>query len=341
MAGEGVALLGAGMVSAVGLSAPEVAASVRAGTARFAESAFVEHLPPFVTAEVPDEGLAPLGAAVRGCPPESRDARLLRLAEPALRECLAHLPARAAPPPLVLAFPEAIHPLDGDRLLDGLAAQAGGFDRARSEAFHRGRAGGVRAVARAADLLGAETPFVVAGGVDSHRDPGVLEALAMEGRLKTEYSRDGFVPGEGAAFLLLARRGAADALAVLHGFAAGMEPGHLYGDAPYRGDGLAAVFAASLAQAAEPVRAVYGSMNGESYWAREYGVACLRGRERLADGHALHHPADCHGDTGAAAGPMLAALAALGIAGGYRQPPCLVYGSSDRGERAAFLVHAP
>jgi 3-oxoacyl-[acyl-carrier-protein] synthase-1 len=341
MTDDRVALLGAGMVSAVGLSAPEVAASVRAGASRFAESSILDSLPPLVMAEVPDDGLARLSPAVRGCAPGSRDARLLRLAEPALRECLAHLPAGAAPPPLVLALPETIHPLGGARLLDGLHAQAGRFDRERSEAFHRGRAGGMRAIARAADLLGADRPFVVAGGVDSHRDPGVLEALAMEGRLKTEYSRDGFIPGEGAAFLLLARRGAADALAVLGGFAAAMEPGHPYGDAPRRGDGLSAAFAASLASAAAPVEEVYASMNGESCWAREYGVARLRSGGRFADGHTLHHPADCHGDTGAAAGPIMTALAALGIAGGYRRPPCLVYGASDHGERAALLVHAP
>ena len=54
----------------------------------------------------------------------------------------------------------------------------------------------------------------------------------------------------------------------------------------------------------------------------------------------MHHPADCHGDTGAAAGPLMAGLAALGIRDGYRRPPRLVYGSSDRGERAALVVGA-
>lgn len=341
MANGGAALAGVGMVSAVGLSAPEVAASIRAGTMRFAESPLPHPLPSFVAAELPDAVLPPLHPGVRGVDPGGRDARLLRLAEPALRECLARLPAGAAPPPLVLALPETAHPLAGGELLDGLAAQAGGVDRGRGEAFHRGRAGGLRAVARAADLLDERTPFVVAGGVDSHRDAELLEALWTEGRLRTEYSRDGFIPGEGAAFLLLARRGAADALAVLDGFAAGMEPGHLYSAEPYRGDGLAAVFAAALAGAGAPVGDVYSSMNGESHWAREWGVALLRSRERFADGHALHHPADCHGDTGAAAGPMMTALAALGIAGGYRRPSCLVYASSDRGERAALLVHPP
>jgi hypothetical protein len=33
-------------------------------------------------------------------------------------------------------------------------------------------------------------------------------------------------------------------------------------------------------------------------------------------------------------------LAALGVAGGYRRSPCLVYGSSDDGSRAAVGVTA-
>jgi len=339
---DAVALVGAGMVSAVGLSAPEVAASIRAGTMRMAESALLDgHRQPFVLAEVPEAGLAPLHPGIAGCAPESRDARLLRLAGPALCECLRHLPAGAPPPPLVVALPEYLHPLEGGGVLDGLSLQAGGFDRARGEAFHRGRSGGIRAIARAACLLDEGTPFVVAGGVDSHRDAAALEALEADGRLRSAWNLDGFVPGEGAAFVLIGPRGAAGALATLSGFAAGTEPGHLHGTEPYRGEGLAAVVAAALGAAGEPVGEVYSSMNGESHWVREWGVAYLRRRARFAEDHGFHHPADCQGDTGAAAGPLMAALAALGIAGGYRRAPCLVYGSSDRGERAALLVHPP
>jgi 3-oxoacyl-[acyl-carrier-protein] synthase-1 len=54
----------------------------------------------------------------------------------------------------------------------------------------------------------------------------------------------------------------------------------------------------------------------------------------------MHHPADSFGDTGAACGPILVGLAALGIKAGYRRAPALVYGSSDRGLRAATIVSA-
>jgi 3-oxoacyl-[acyl-carrier-protein] synthase-1 len=343
MGSSAAAVVGLGMVSAAGLSAPEVAASVRAGVMRFGETPILDRrFQPFTLAEVPEDGLPPLHAELEGRGLTSREARMARLAEPALCECLAALPAGSPPPPLVVALPETetTRPLDEARVLDALAAQAGGFDRARSEAFFRGRSGGIRALARAVDWLDAGAPYVVAGGIDSYRDLYVLGTLDLEGRVKTAASLDGFIPGEGAAFLLLAKAGAPGAFARLSGFGAAMEPGHLYSEQPYRGDGLAAVFAASLSNGTGPVAEVYASMNGESHWAKEWGVGFMRSRAKFVEGHGMHHPADCHGDTGAAAGPLMAGLAALGIRDGYRRPPCLVYGSSDRGERAALVVTA-
>jgi 3-oxoacyl-[acyl-carrier-protein] synthase-1 len=81
-------------------------------------------------------------------------------------------------------------------------------------------------------------------------------------------------------------------------------------------------------------------MNGENHWAKEWGVGFIRSSSAFADGHGMHHPADCYGDTGAAAGPLMAALAALAIAGRAHGSPVLVYGSSDRGERAALMMTA-
>jgi 3-oxoacyl-[acyl-carrier-protein] synthase I len=219
------------------------------------------------------------------------------------------------------------------------------FERRRSEAMFRGRAGGLRALARAVDWLQAGHPFVIAGGVDTFRDLYVLGTLDMEQRLKSDVNLDGFIPSEGAAFLLLARSDAPDAgttrpLATLSGFGAGVETGHMYSDQPYRGDGLAALLTATFAGGAGPVGDVYSSMNGESHWAKEWGVAFMRNRARFAEDHGMHHPADCQGDTGAAAGPLMVGLAVLGVREGYRRAPTLVYASSDRGERAAVIVTA-
>jgi 3-oxoacyl-[acyl-carrier-protein] synthase-1 len=121
-----------------------------------------------------------------------------------------------------------------------------------------------------------------------------------------------------------------------------MEPGPLNSEVPYRGEGLAQVVSAVVASGTLPlpVREVYSSMNGEQHWAKEWGVSHLRNSSAFDPGHGLHHPADCTGDTGAACGPLMVGLAALGLAGGYRRSPCLVYGSSDDGARAAVGVTA-
>ena len=120
------------------------------------------------------------------------------------------------------------------------------------------------------------------------------------------------------------------------------EPGHLYSEESYRGDGLAQAVQ-QLAQAGAlvgPIREVYSSMNGENHWAKEWGVGYLRNRGAFLPVYRMHHPADSFGDTGAACGPLMIGLAALGIRGNYRRSPAVVYGSSDHGQRAALVVSA-
>lgn len=341
---------GLGAVSAVGLSPDEVAASVRSGTALFSETAILDRqFEPVVLAEIPDDALPPLADDLADAGLTSREARMVRLAALALAQALNALPKGAAPPPLVLALPEAEtpRPLDGDRFLDALAVQVPGFDRGKSHASLRGRAGGLVALGFASELLRGAAPFVVAGGIDTFRDPYILGTLDLEQRLKSQANLDGFVPGEAAAFLLLATAATAAStgapkLASIPGIGGAREPGHLKSEQPYRGDGLAQTFASLLGNGASrgPVRDVYSSMNGESHWAKEWGVALLRNRAAFDEEHGMHHPADCHGDTGAAAGPLMIALATLGLKDGYRRSPCLVYASSDRDERAAALVTA-
>ncbi|OLD92129.1 MAG: hypothetical protein AUG84_02150 [Chloroflexi bacterium 13_1_20CM_4_66_7] len=184
---------------------------------------------------------------------------------------------------------------------------------------------------------------MLAGGIDCYRDLYVLGTLDMEQRVKSAANLDGFVPGEGAAFLLLSRADAgAGPLAAVTQVAQALENGHLYSEQPYRGDGLAVAIQqlVQLGAAAGPIQEVYSSMNGENHWAKEWGVAFVRNAPAFLQDHGMHHPADCYGDTGAACAVLMVGLAALGIKQGYRRSPALVYGSSDRGQRAAVVVKA-
>ncbi|HEV8263940.1 MAG TPA: beta-ketoacyl synthase N-terminal-like domain-containing protein [Gemmatimonadales bacterium] len=349
---DNVGIVGAGMITAVGLSAAETAASVRAGSARFAESSILDRwFAPFVLAEVPEDGLAELAEDVAGAALTAREARMLRLATVALAGCLTSLPQGAPPPGLSLALPETAttRPLNHEEFLKYLLQQTGGrFDPLWSDASHRGRAGGLNAIGQASELIRrGRAKFMIAGGVDTHRDPYVLGTLDMEKRVKSAANLDGFIPGEGAAFLLLADRAAArDAGLTPWGtvsvVAQTIESGHLYSEEPYRGDGLAQAVQqlVQLGALVAPIQEVYSSMNGENHWAKEWGVARIRSNRTFSAEHGIHHPADCYGDTGAACGPLMVGLAAVGMKDGVRRSPALVYASSDRGPRAALAVSA-
>jgi 3-oxoacyl-[acyl-carrier-protein] synthase I len=344
-------IVGIGMMTAVGLTARETAAAVRAAAMRFTESKlFDQRAEPFTLAEVPQEGLPPLVDVLDEMTGlTNREMRLLRLAARPLADCLASLPRTEPKPGLILALPETqtTRPLNASAFLENLWKQSGGaFDLKRSAAPHSGRAGGVVAIAHAAEAIrSGQAKFMVAGAVDTYRDPHILGFLDIEKRVKSSAALDGFIPGEGAAFLLLSGRSGASAaglrpLAAVSRAAQTLEPGHLYSTEPYRGDGLAAAVT-QLVQSGivnKPIAEVWSSMNGENHWAKEWSVAFLRNRSAFLNDHVMMHPADCIGDTGAACGVILAGLAAVGLSAGYRRPACLVYGSSDRGGRAAMIV---
>lgn len=346
-----IVIASAGLVSPIGLSLPETAASARARVARLREIPWLDRrFEPFIVGRVPDDGLPELAEALAPLPLQAREARMLRLAHAALEEALAPwVQARGGPVPVLLGLPEhhTTVPLQPTEFLARLAVQCPQLiDVPHSLAVPRGRAAGVMALREArARLLRGDVGAVLVGGVDSLLDLYVLGTLDLQGRIRNEVNSDGFSPAEGAAFVLLTTAEVAwqrglQPLATLQGAAIGQEPGHLYAEAPYLGEGLAATLSGLLQEAPPPapIQTVYISFNGERYWAREFGVARLRQTQAFHGEHAMEHPAECFGDLGAAHGPALVALAAHGLARGYRSPPCLVCASSDHGDRAAALL---
>jgi 3-oxoacyl-[acyl-carrier-protein] synthase-1 len=351
---EHVVIVGVGMMTAVGLSAAETAAAVRSTTMRFSETPLRDGgLEPFTLAVVPNDGLPELVEVLEHTVGlTAREIRMLRLAAIPFQQCLSPLRGRPGSVGLCLALPDTAtkRPLDGPTFLQRFWMQAaGGFQLDMSDGTHTGRAGGIAALGQAAATIRAgAAEFMVAGGVDTFRDLYVLGRLNLEQRVKSSSNLDGFVPGEGAGFVLLstAQIAAAHGLPVLarvSPVAAGFEAGHLYSAEPYRGDGLASTLAQLVALNAveQPIAEVYSSMNGESHWAKEWGVGYIRNKAMFRPVHDIHQPADCYGDTGAASGPLMVALASLGIRDRYRASPALVYGSSDRGPRAAVVVSSP
>lgn len=344
--GAGLAIQGAGCICPIGLSLPEAAAAARARMANLREIAWQDRRNhPFIVGQIPESGLPPLHAALDTLGLQSREKRMLRMAHVALEETLRALPADSPPIPLLLGLPEhPTHiPIDPGQFIERLATQTGiAFDLPRSQAVAHGRATGLMALAQAGQRLIQEgTPWVLIGGVDSLVDPYVLGSLDLAQRIRHDTNSDGFSPAEGAAFLLLGRDDTAlPPLGRITAYALAHEPGHLYSDAAYLGEGLATTFARLFAQRAPdaPIATCFSSMNGERYWAREFGVARLRHASFFADDLIMEHPAECFGDLGAAHGPALMALALHAMRSGYRPHPMIVYASSDRGARAACML---
>jgi 3-oxoacyl-[acyl-carrier-protein] synthase I len=308
-------VLGVGMTTPVGRTAAATAAAIRAGIVRVRESPFRDPQSKPVLAGFLDDEYLP-GLAV----PEvslgkagARYSRMIRLAGLALAQLNV---GALGPVPLLLAAPES----SGDHcpaLLEHVAKQASvSVDLRISRVFPVGRAG------------------------------GLLDALWNERRLFVQGLSDGFIPGEGAGFVLLGRRGVGSRLglaplAQVLGTGAGIERGHLYSGEPHFGDGLADAFRAAFASSPNPpvpVRCVYAGLTGESFWAKEWGVAHLRNAKHFAEGVRIEHPVECIGDAGAALAPIMLGLATIGIARGYRPAPCLIWCGSDREQRAAVLL---
>lgn len=354
-----MAILRAGAFCPVGLDVEQTASSILAGLPRKQETLFNSKTgEPIVLGHLPGDVLPPLASALEQlrAPPSRLVTRLLRLATPALQEILlAGLPhGIGALPPLLVACPQ---PPPGEpalvpgAFLGQLAHQAEvRVALEASQIFPLGHAGLFTAVQHAyAKVLAPRlAEFVVVGGVDSYFDAKRLTRLELEHRLLTEGLQDAFTPGEGAAFVLLASRGAClryglEPLAWIAAVGTAMEAGHRHAEAPHRGDGLAAALHTllrDLGDRAEPIRLVMAGLNGESFNAKEWGIACVRHRECLADPLRIEHPAEYTGDMGAALAPVMLAVTALELKASNLQGPALVWAASDQAERGALYMTA-
>jgi 3-oxoacyl-[acyl-carrier-protein] synthase-1 len=309
---------------------------VRSGLSRFRASPFLDRsFEPLRLSLVPEDALPPLAEPLMSESLTSRHRRMLRLAAAAIEPTL-----EASPVPVFVGLhePELRNPpIDETDFLAALGAQLAKpvLDLAKSHVFPNGRGAAYFALRAGLDALAAGAPTVVVGAVDTYRDLALLASLEAEGRILGERVMDGFTPGEGAAFLRLhAGSPLARPAAVFGGATTEHEPGHRYGSAPHKGEGLANALA-KLAAEAMPrafVRTMLCGMNGESYFAKEWGVARLRGSQLFAPDMTFDHPADCWGDAGAATGALLLALAAHDLANGLRRAPALTWASSDRGD---------
>lgn len=347
-----IVVSGVSAVTPVGHSAAVSYTSVRAGLSRLGESRELrvrDHRGKLMNLNC---------AAVTGITDgQRRCLRVYRMAVRAFAEAVLH--ARLDAPgmdasQLFLALSEPKRPgMDDERMQSQLARKIGdtlGLAdlAARSASTLSGHAGVFIALQAATrSLAEGRCTHAIVGAADTYLDELTLQWLQDTGRLKTADNPKGFVPGEGAAFLVLESLSSATArrsgtYARLAGLGNAVEQNSVYDKAPCTGTGLSAALRAALAaahgEAAVPLSLTVCDLNGERYRAHEWGLALARGFGTGASPH-LWHPADCLGDCGAAAGALNLVFATLALARrNVPDGPALVWGSSDDHERGAALL---
>lgn len=340
-----------GTLTPVGEDTAMSLASIQAGLNVYADSPYLNRAAqPLKMALIPAEALPDISPEVNFHGAYSNwHKHLLRLAQPALEQALKTY-SESHPIPLILAVAEN-HPHCPDDFPQNFIATLAQQSQLplclqRSRILHNGRAGVIEAIALAEKYL-YEMGFeqVLVGGVDSYQRAELLQTLWAEKRIAGEGNMDGFTPGEGAGFIRLTRiQPEVDpnmpCAAFLSDVRIAAEPGHMYSDGDYLGEGLAtAVTETCEYQDEHTIDDAFIGANGERYWAKELGTALIRNQKVLSEKMNIHHPAEYYGDLGAATAAVLIALASVQKSQQATPSTSLICVSSDQWLRASVLIN--
>lgn len=222
---------------------------------------------------------------------------------------------------------------------------------AMARTYALGHAGFAHALVETGRMLeGGRLDVALVLAVDTYYDPFVLEPLFREQRVLDEDCREGFVPGEAASALLLARPGVArelgaEPLATLDSAATNQEVATEDNDVPLLGQGLSRP-AVALTKRLKGERRTLDwwlcDVTGEPFRTRELQLAWPRASHLAWTDRSVLELLPSHfGEIGAAS---MATGAVLGIEGLRRGDPAgstvMVTGSSRGGARGAALFTA-
>jgi hypothetical protein len=208
----------------------------------------------------------------------------------------------------------------------------------------QGRASAFAALATAKRLVASGARrLVLVGGVDSLCAPAQVYALVQAGRVLSPLT-EGMVPGEAAAFALLARTDdpIVDPATAVRLESVALERGatSFLQARVVSSDALAASFRTLRSGGSRRVHRVIGAHSGEGYFGRSFAHAYLRQLEVMPEPLDVELIADRVGDVGAAAGILGLAFGVYLMAEDGRDEGgrALVYSESDTGEVGAAIV---
>jgi 3-oxoacyl-[acyl-carrier-protein] synthase-1 len=337
-----LAIISSGMVTGVGLSAPAACAAIRCAIDGFNETRFMDKGGEWIIGcEVP------LDQPWRGM------AKLVNMALPAIRECLAAAPRVASERiPLLLCVAEKDRPgrlagLD-DRLLSEIIAALNIRFHPSSTVIARGRVAAAEAMALARNLIYRESvPCCLIVGVDSMLIGATLATYEEAAHLLTSVNSDGFIPGEAAAAVIVALPTISGGAGNTHqliclGLGFGDEASTIDSEKPLRADGMVAAFRGAMTDAGKTLADTdyrLTDLNGTQYAFKEAALAMNRLLRTQKDLYEIWHPADCIGETGAAIGPCVLGVALAAARKAYAPGPGVLchFGNED-GRRAAMIL---
>lgn len=334
-----------GAATPAGQTCPVSVASARAGIVRLKQ----HH-------EFKDSGLEPVIVGMAQYINEyiGLKDRFIQLSGPALEESISDLltlSIGSKPVPLIVALPEARSGLPSD-LPAGLAetfmkigAQQG--LTFKMEFLSDGHAAGLSAFKTADHLVREEDyPFAVVGGVDSYFDRDTISWLEENRRLFCSHHKDGFIPGEAAAFCLLASDVSLEkfkfsSLAKVIGIETAEEPRPHGAELTTLGEGLTNAVKEVLKDLPEEkkVNQMYYELSGESYRALECGYMLNRLGQRFEDIGNMVNRSKSWGDLGAASAIISICMATEAARKKYTKGPLnlILAGSLGKPRSVALL----
>lgn len=225
--------------------------------------------------------------------------RLTNWVRYALNDCLTNrpnLPLQSVPIFLLTLEAERPHGEEHTQFETALLAQQalGVHFHPDSRIVAGGKAGLGMALEQIATLFAAgRTQQALLIGVDSFLNARSINHYLTAKRLLVPGNSDGFIPGEGAAALLLEACPANTPGLHIAGFGRGQAEGRPDGCVPSRARGLSTAIRAALAKAgitSEALAFRLSDQNGEAFFAREAANAFTRNPLMSAQGVAHQHP---------------------------------------------------
>jgi 3-oxoacyl-[acyl-carrier-protein] synthase-1 len=247
---------------------------------------------------------------------------------------------------LHLAVPDARPTPDerlGRPLLVAIAERAGvRIDPKASTFVTGGHAGFGVALQRALASSRESGRPAIAGAADSHHLGETLEWLAREHRLHGPGVGDGFIPSEGAAFVVVSATSAGPRLATVLAVELGADECDEDGEDPPIGAAMTRAVDRAL-DAAPDLGWILCDVNGERHRVKEWSFVVVRLRHRIdPETWAIDRPYQESGDAGAATGALYASFATMAWQAGFAPSHRVMLALRAEGAaRAAIVLEAP